>query len=223
MKQTFICNNYSEMSEKATSLVTKIIKNKDGKFFAAFSGGNGVKGFLELLSQKKVYWKLVHLFLADERIVPINSEESNYKLINDKFASKVKGLRFFPFDVEEGLKRYDKTFFSVCNGKLDLIVLSVGSDGHIASIFPHSKELKSEKEGYLFVDDSPKPPKNRITLSPNTIQKANSIVLIFGSEEKRKAFENFESEKVSIEECPAKLCKNANNLLVLTSFGEQKA
>lgn len=219
MPEVIRCKDYDELSEKASALVAKEIKAKDGKFSICFPGGSSVKGMLECLAQKKVYWKLVHAFMADERFVQSNSPESNYRQAYELLFSKAKGIRDFPFDMDEGIVRYNKQFQSATNGKIDAVVLGVGEDGHIASLFPNHPSIRASGQGYILVDNAPKFPPKRISLSKAAISQAGLVILLFASESKKQAFENFNNSALSEIKCPAKIALKAKRCVVFTAFG----
>ena len=87
----------------------------------------------------------------------------------------------------------------------DLLIFGVGEDGHIASLFPNRKELGVKTNGWLEVHKSPKPPAERVSLSPKFILSAKEIWLVFRGIEKIGALENFLDKKTTVRVCPAKL------------------
>ncbi|MFB6214767.1 MAG: 6-phosphogluconolactonase, partial [Candidatus Bipolaricaulia bacterium] len=93
----------------------------------------------------------------------------------------------------------------ISNGIIHLPILGVGGDGHVGSLFPGSSRLKEEKAEFLLVDDSPKPPKERVTISPRLIRKSTYPFLFFIGEEKRNAYECFRAEATTYSDCPCKL------------------
>lgn len=108
------------------------------------SGGSTPGPVYELLGQKRtVDWGKVHLFLADERCVPTNDDNSNQKLITNtllKHAAIPDLQRHFP-DVSlppgECARSYDHTLRTLMpDDGPDVVVLGMGNDGHVASLFP---------------------------------------------------------------------------------------
>lgn len=148
----------------------------------------------------------VHFFWADERCVPPDDPESNFKLATD--------LLFVPLKITENrihrirgedspaaaVKAAEAELRHVVSGAqfspssqrgegvssqpvLDLIFLGMGEDGHVASLFPGAPaEVVNDPGPFLFVDDSPKPPPRRISLSYAAITAARQVwVLISGA------------------------------------------
>lgn len=129
-----------------------------GRFMVALSGGSTPKALFELLAQaefaNRISWHDTHIFWGDERCVPHQSDQSNYKMANEAFLSKVPipasnihptvGQSDNPQRSAELYEASIKTIFnaqdssSVC---FDLILLGLGPEGHTASLFPGSPAL----------------------------------------------------------------------------------
>lgn len=173
--------------------------NRAGKTHCvALSGGRITqKFFTATVAQAKarnVPLDAVHFFWADERCVPPTDPESNFKLANDLLFTplnivtekihRLRGEDSPPAAVkiaEAELRR----IVPENNGQpvLDLIFLGMGEDGHIASLFPDtSANIMDISVPFLVVENSPKPPPTRISLSYKAIFAAKNIwVLISGN------------------------------------------
>ncbi len=211
------------MSQKAAELVASEISSAKSQFSLALPGGNSVAGLLKELSTRKLPWQAVNVFMADERLVPINDAQSNYLQANDLLFSKVQGIHAFPFEMEKGIVEYNRKFMAVTRGVLGLVVLGVGEDGHIASLFPNHSVLGEESGGYVEVHNATKPPAFRISLTPTAIRCAEAIVLLFASDTKKRAFEKFIDKSIVESECPAKIALKAKRVYVFTVFGGKNA
>ena len=141
------------------------------------------------------------VFFADERIVPLNHEDSNYKLCNDEFFSKTplqksqihtiseKDLD----DPEEVADEYEKQLAEAFAGKesvrhpvFDLILLGMGPDGHTCSLFPGHELLREKSRWVAPIEDSPKPPPKRITLTVPVLNKAHRVAFVLTGEGKQE-------------------------------------
>jgi 6-phosphogluconolactonase len=157
----------------------------------ALTGGTSPKRTYELLARKDVDWDTVELWFGDERCVAPEDEESNYRLAAEALLgpARVPGERVHRMQGElgpdEGARRYGEEL-RVHAGRLqdglpvlDLVLLGIGPDGHVASLFPDSPALDANEASVtLGVHDSPKPPPERITLSLAVLRAARRCLLL---------------------------------------------
>ena len=223
MLTTMHCSFYNEMSRKAAELIVKEISSAKKQFSLAIPGGRSVQGLLTELSMLKMSWASVNVFMTDERLLPLTEHESNYWQAKELFFSKANSVHAFPFEMEKGIAEYNRKFLSVTGGKLDLLVLGVGEDGHVASLFPGDEVMNTDANAYVEIHDAPKGPSERISLSPKAIVEGKAVLLLFASDSKKKAYDKFLDEKVSVAECPAKIALKAQRVFVLTVFGGKNA
>jgi 6-phosphogluconolactonase len=198
----------------------------------AIPGGRSVRAFFEGLRETADIgadeWKRVHLFWTDERMVPPDHVDSNFKLANDLFISellqknylikeKVHRITGISLNPNEVVRDYTNELKVL--GDIDIAILGVGEDGHFASIFPGSKGVHNKERGYMLVDDAPKPPRNRVSLTPTEIFNAKMVFLFFIGREKLKAYNNFWQDDVDYPLCPAKLCLESKSKIVIFRGG----
>ena len=164
----------------------------------ALSGGRITqKFFAATVGQAKARaasFERVHFFWADERCVPPTDPGSNFKLANELLFAplKIPANQVHRIRGEESpqvaVKAAEAEFHRVA-GKdagapvLDLILLGMGEDGHVASLFPDAPLQKSDSTGpFLAIENSPKPPPCRISLSYAAIAAAKQVwVLVSGA------------------------------------------
>ena len=121
----------------------------------------------------------INFYFGDERCVPSSSIDSNYGMINSiLFSNGVPlGCNVFPMNLEfESLDIAAKSYADLLPQKVDLVILSAGEDGHIASLFPGSKAVLEEYLSVLCVTDPNG--KNRLTITPKVIRNASEVVVI---------------------------------------------
>jgi len=181
------------LAEMTLDSAAKAIKNK-GSFSLVLSGGSLVK-LLGRLAGHKSEWDKWHVFWVDERVVPHSDPDSNYKGALDAFLSKVEipSTNVYPISesvsaaqaavhyegilidkVKEGVLPKNEDGFPV----FDLILLGVGPDGHVASLFPNKSQTAATEGWVLAVEDSPKPPPQRITFSMPIINAAQKVAIV---------------------------------------------
>lgn len=153
------------------------------------------------------------IFFADERAVPLDHEDSNYKLLQDELLSKIPASLGTPKvyaidvkhldDVQELADTYEGALVRVFAAKdavklpaFDLILLGCGPDGHTCSLFPGHPLLRETVGWVLPISDSPKPPKARITLSLPVVHAAHKIAFVATGEGKGEVLEKiFDTEE----------------------------
>lgn len=126
-----------------------------GRFSVALSGGNTPRAVYSLLASehKQLPWDSIHIFFGDERHVPPDHPDSNFRMASESLLSKVpipeKNIHRIHAerDAEAAATEYEQqlsSFFHLTNHdwpRFDLIFLGIGEDGHTASLFPESKAL----------------------------------------------------------------------------------
>jgi 6-phosphogluconolactonase len=90
---------------------------------------------------------------------------------------------------------------------LDIAFFGMGPDGHTASLFPHHPAIQLEELWFIKIDNAPKLPPERISLSPKSIQSLPHVCLFAVWESKKEALANFLNETMSTDDCPVKLLK----------------
>jgi 6-phosphogluconolactonase len=158
----------------------------------ALSGGriakNCFSAVVEQIRTKAVSLNAVHFFWADERCVPPDDAESNFadtrRLLFEPLkisAGRIHRIRGEePPEIAAAKATAEICRVVPCNAErqpvLDLILLGIGEDGHVASLFPGEAEsLGADKAVYRVVKKSPKPPPNRITLGYTAIAAAREV------------------------------------------------
>ena len=181
---------------------TENIKEK-GSFTFVLSGGRTPKDiFIELALnyRNSIDWRKVHFFWLDERCVEATHEDSNYKLAYDNLLSKlnrvgsihrIKG-ELKPKQAATEYKEDLLQFFGMDEVTFDFILLGMGEDGHIASLFPNSKEINLVGDMVLETERNYNGC-GRITLGLNFINRSLCKVLMIKGEEKLKILKSGDS------------------------------
>ncbi|GER33423.1 6-phosphogluconolactonase [Striga asiatica] len=186
------------LAEYTANLSKKFIKEK-GSFSVVISGGTLIDTLRKLVEspyKESVEWSKWLIFWVDERVVPLDHEDSNYLLASRGFLSKVpippnnifainskKSPEGAAEDYENLLKQLvsqKKLPTSKITGfpKFDLMLLGMGPDGHVASLFPNHPQRHEKSKWVTFITDSPKPPPPRITFTFPVINSASEIAMV---------------------------------------------
>lgn len=204
-------------------------KSLEKKHFVvwALPGGRSVSAVFDKLSSiNDIDWKRVHFFMVDERLVPVDDAESNYRLLKETLLDKLleKDLitynNIHPFIFRSGEKDLGTISYQAelekFGGSYDLVLLSSGEDGHIAGLYPDHHSIKDDAPFFLTMDDSPKLPVCRMTSSRGLIQRSRSSILLFYGNAKRGALDLFRNNNISYVGCPAKITCQIKQSFVLT-------
>ncbi len=172
-----------------------------GRFIVALSGGSTPKGIFNLLAEdyqkkrgERLPWDSVDIFFGDERNVPPDHPDSNYRMANETLLSKVPvpALNVHriegELDAKAAAERYERVlenFFEAQGDgtpRFDLVMLGMGPDGHTASLFPGSAALE-EKSRLVVANWVEKFKQFRITLTFRVINHAAEVmVLVTGAD-----------------------------------------
>jgi 6-phosphogluconolactonase len=194
---------------------------KRGIFTIALSGGSTPRKLYEMLAQESlqglINWHQVHFFFGDERHVPRDSEESNFRMANEALFSKIavphQNIHRFQTEesnaeiVAEKMENELREFFGLAENEFphfDLILLGMGTDGHTASLFPGTSSLKETKrlvaENYVEKFQT-----FRFTFSVPTINHARDIIFLIAGEDKADVLRETLEGEDNFENFPARL------------------
>ena len=157
-----------------------------GSASCALSGGATALIFLPALRNANVEWRKITLFWTDERAVPPDDPESNFglaeRMLLSPLGAKAPRAIRMPADasnLEQAALWYDDALASeLDNDSLDLALLGVGEDGHVCSLFPGHQALTQNDLRAVAVEDAPKPPRRRLSLTMRYVLQTKKIWLI---------------------------------------------
>ena len=131
-----------------------------------------------------VDWSNVDFWWGDERYVAPDSDDRNARQARDAFLDQVGATRVHEMpspnsacSVDEGARAYEAEIRGSAAHSFDLTLLSIGPDGHIASLFPGSAHLGDHDHIAVGVTGSPKPPPERITLTLDALNHSQRVWL----------------------------------------------
>lgn len=167
-----------------------------GRFAAALSGGATPRHLYSLFAsapwREAMPWPQVHLFWVDERCVPSDHRDSNFGMARQEFLARVPlpDGNIHPIRAEAGPDRAARSyeeelhaFFGMALPAFDLALLGSGEDGHTASLFPGSRQVRERKHLALAVrPEGPGP--NRVTLSLPVLNNARYVLFLVSGKNK---------------------------------------
>jgi 6-phosphogluconolactonase len=188
-----------------------------GRFRIAVSGGRTPARLYQLLAaDSAMRWEFVDLGFADERAVPPGHADSNFRMVTEALAAplgarapRIERMAGEAPDLRSAARDCEPWF----QEPLDLLLLGVGEDGHVASLFPRSALLAERVRHVEAVFDSPKPPARRLTITPRVIAEARQVLVIATGRDKALAVARALASEGSAAECPARLARGGDWLL----------
>lgn len=174
------------LAEQATQDILNAAKEsiqRRGAFHIVLAGGTTPKVIYRLLANAQSDWQHWHIYLGDERCLPVDDSERNSVMAEECLLSKVpipeQHIHFIPSELgpHEAARNYNETLQQV--DQFDMVLLGMGEDGHTASLFPG--HLHPDNLLALPVLNAPKPPAERVSLSSACLSNnVHILILITG-------------------------------------------
>lgn len=189
----------AEALAKHTAALSRKFVHRRRAFTVVLSGGYLIQILQKLVEppyNNEIDWANWHIFWVDERVVKKTDPDSNYKLAMDGFLSLVPipENQIYAIndelDAEHAAEEYEARLKElVARGmveispetkfpRFDLMLLGMGPDGHLASLFPHYSQLHEKKKWVTFIENSPKLPPVRITFTFPVIDASAYIFMV---------------------------------------------
>ncbi len=200
-----------------------------GRFTIALSGGSTPKNMYTLIAANAgstLPWDRMFFFWGDERHVPANDPDSNYRMAKESLLAKipVPSANIFRIpaenpDADAAAEMYEQTlrkFFALAPGefpRFDLILLGIGPDGHTASLFPETAALQ-EKTRLVVANWVEKLNTSRITLTLPVLNHARCVAFLVSGIDKAAALHEVLEGKAPGEKYPSKLVQPSEGKLI---------
>ncbi len=215
---------YGAAAEEFIGCASKSIAGH-GRFCVALSGGSTPRGVYSLLAERPagLQWNNIFVFFGDERHVPPDHPDSNFRMAQEALLSKVPipAANVFriraELDATQAAQEYEdqlRSFFTLKPGespRFDLIMLGLGDDGHTASLFPGSAAL-SETSRLVVANWVEKFQQYRITLTYPVINHAAEVMFLVSGAGKAQILKDVLSGEG--EKYPAQRVRPKNGVLL---------
>lgn len=182
-----------------------------GRCSLMLSGGSTPGPVYEELGRSALPWPQLEIYFADERAVPLDHPDSNYRLVKEtllKAHPEALG-RMFPMPADAADRAAAaKDYARRLPDPIDVLVLGMGPDGHTASLFPGSAAL-DEKDQRVVPVTAPKPPPERMTITPSVIERARAVIVIAAGAEKASMLSRAMNGPLDVKAVPAQLAQRA--------------
>lgn len=219
-----VYNDPTKLAEAAARTFVEEARRRideSGRFAVALAGGSTPKTTYEILAREygepeDLDWSRVHVFFGDERTVPPEHEDSNYRMARDALLSRVPvgGVHRMRGEMEprEAAALYEEELEEFFGGPpvLDLVLLGIGEDGHTASLFPRTPALDA-RDRWAVENPVEKLGTVRLTLTVPAINAARNVVFLVAGEGKAEALKEILESGAEPRDYPAKLVQPASD------------
>jgi 6-phosphogluconolactonase len=217
-------------AEEFLQCVTEAVAQR-GVFAVALAGGSTPRSLYSMLSDDPVYrskipWEKIRFFFGDERHVPPDSPDSNFRMADEALFSKglvkpeqITRIKGEYQDTEKSALEYEqaiRAYFKLKDGeypRFDLVLLGMGDEGHTLSLFPGTRALHATNRivvrnwvGKLFTE--------RITLTVPAANQANRAIFLVTRADKALALKAVLEGPYEPEQLPAQFIQPANGKLL---------
>jgi 6-phosphogluconolactonase len=170
-----------------------------GKFVLALTGGSSPIPMHRALAEPpfadRIDWTKVHIVFGDERAVPRDAQESNFRSAHVTLLSRVpipeaQVLRMEADrpDLAAAARDYERRLIQLCEARVDLVCVGLGEDAHIFSLYPGSPAIEEAHALVVAEIDPPmKPALSRITFTPRMLDRAGAVLVLATGEKKKSA------------------------------------
>lgn len=189
--ERIVVESHQSLPHAAASWIADAIAEairQSGTCSLALSGGRTPRAVYGELAAafRDAPWNKVHIYFGDERAVPPNNADSNYRMARESLldpvhvpAGNVHRMEGERADLDGAARDYER----LLPPALDILLLGIGPDGHTASLFPGEPTL-DEHTRRVMPADSPFPPPRRLTITPLVIAAARRVAVIVDGADK---------------------------------------
>lgn len=199
---------FASPAQAAAALTARVVQDLDsaiaqrGHASLAVPGGRTPEMFLDLLGYRQLDWRRIGITLTDERWVPSTNERSNAGLVARTLGRHGRPYRWYPLyragiAVETAPARVEYESGSI-GWPLDVVVLGMGDDGHVASLFPGSDAGLDEAGARRFVAVTGPGGERRISLTLTALREARAVYLLLHGAGKLEVLRNAPGSRLPI-------------------------
>jgi 6-phosphogluconolactonase len=172
------------------------------------TGGTIAMNAYQRIGEDAADWANVDFWFGDERFVPEGHADRNDQQARDAFLDRVGATRVHSVASNDcslsAAEAADEYAATLPDEPFDIVLLGVGPDGHVASLFPQHPLLHESERACAELFDSPKPPPVRISMTFPTLNRAEAVWFLVSGDGKADAVARAFSDDGSIDETPAR-------------------
>lgn len=211
-----VCRGREALIRRALKIVRQCEAESGDSFTIVLAGGQTPIELYKTLARESLHWRKWHVFLGDERCLPINHPDRNStqarRALLDQVPIPAEQIYLPAAELGPDMAASDYRQALAKTGQFDLVLLGLGEDGHTASLFPgHDIGLETDSQDVLAVYDAPKPPLERISLSAARLSRSRQVLFLVTGPGKREAVAQWKHGK----NIPASMISARQKLTVL--------
>lgn len=190
--------------DRLVAAIIDAIDKRGAAHIVLTGGGTGINLLKRVAEHSDgIDWSKVHLYWGDDRFVPEDDDERNYKQAREALLDRVdipvgnvhpmaaSGAQFGD-DLDAAAADYERVLAANADDgeptpDFDVHLLGMGGEGHVNSLFPHTPAVRERERLVVGVVDSPKPPPRRITLTLPAVRQSREVWLVVSGGEKADA------------------------------------
>jgi 6-phosphogluconolactonase len=217
--------NVSELTEAAAQLMGDGIRSRveeAGACFLVLSGGGTPGPVYKRLAEQdlahQIDWTKVFIRFGDDRCVPPGNSLSNYKMARDTLLDRVPippgNIARIQGELDPQ-RAADIYATEIGDREQDMVILGMGEDGHVASLFPHTPGLDGDSLPSVIVTQSPVPPVRRVSVTLGVINAARSVIFLIAGKKKAGILARvFKERQQDYSDLPAAMVRPGNGPLI---------
>lgn len=203
--------------ERAALIIARIADAaiaQHGEFNIVLAGGETPRAIYARLAELDAQWSHWQAFFGDERVAPADHADRNSTMALDAWLSRCSEVRVHPIMTELGAERAATDYTRVIDAvRLDLVLLGLGEDAHTASLF--DMNAHDIHDDVIEVDNAPKPPRERVSLTPRCLSRGENVLFLVTGAAKREAVARWRAGEM----LPAALIRPVNGVDILIDSG----
>lgn len=191
-----IYDDVAQLRERAAAAIMRIAAESiaaNGKFYLVLAGGETPRAIYCMLSQASAQWQHWQVYFGDERVAGIDDPERNSVMANSAWLHATPSVQVHPIQTELGGERAAADYAKVVREiRFDLVLLGLGEDGHTASLF-RAEHYQALEDDVIVVHDAPKPPAQRVSLTPRCFNRAERVLFLVSGATKNLAVRRWQA------------------------------
>ena len=210
--ERIVCDSKDLAAAAATRIAQELTRAvaERGHASLALAGGTTPKASYEALAGLPLDWSRIDIFFGDERCVPADHADSNYRMAKAALFDRITIAPERIHRMQGELAERDaaaRAYEAELPERLDVVVLGIGEDGHTASLFPGAAALREDTRRVLPVT-GPKPPPERLSVTPPVLRAARLCIVLGSGAGKAEPVRRAFAEPLDIVATPIQLARD---------------